>query len=56
MMQGAPIWAASVIATVIAVALFAVALVACTVNMLGKCLKLKRYAPYAYTHSGSRCT
>lgn len=56
MMQVAPLWAASVIATVIAVALTAVALFACSVNALGKCLKLKSYAPYAFVHSGSRCT
>ena len=56
MMQVAPLWAASVIATVIAVALFAVAAVACTVNTLGKCLKLKSYYPYAFVHSGNRCT
>ncbi len=56
MMQVAPLWAASLIATVIAVALTAVALFACTVNALGKCLKLKTYSPYAFVHSGSRCT
>lgn len=56
MMQLAPLWAASLIATVIAVALTAVALFACTVNALGKCLKLKSYSPFAFVHSGSRCT
>ena len=56
MMQFAPLWATSVIATVIAVALTAVAILACAVNALGKCLKLKSYYPYAFVHSGSRCT
>ena len=55
MMQVAPLWAASLIATVIAIVLTAVALAACTVNTLGKCLKLKSYSPYAFVHSGSRC-
>jgi len=56
MRDSAPLWAASLIATVIVIALTGVIVIACTANMLGKCIKLKTYNPYAFVYSGNRCT
>ena len=56
MRDTAPLWAATLIGTVLLVALGGVAIVACTANLQGKCVKLKTYQPYAFVYSGNRCT
>ena len=56
MRDTAPLWAGTIIGTVILVALIGVALIACSANLAGKCIKLKSYAPYAFVYSGNRCT
>ena len=56
MRDHAPLWAATLIGTVIAVALVGVILLACSANMLGKCIKFKSYQPFAFVYSGDRCT
>ena len=55
MMAVAPVWAASVIGILIASMLLVVAIYACSVNVLGKCVKIKTTLAMS-THSGDRCT
>ena len=55
MMAVAPVWAVSVIGTLIAAMLLVVTIYACSVTALGKCVKIKTTLTMS-THSGDRCT
>ena len=56
MLYVAPLWAASIVGNFIALGLLLVIAVACSIHLLGECLKLKNYPPFAFSYTGGYCT